>query len=145
MYLEFATPRKKPTTLAADRPRFAVIKREPWSKLPLREIQRNDVARFAARLTKQGPRGKPCAGSTVNRYLASISALFRWAIREGYASTNPAHDVDRFSERGTAREMYLEASEARALVEACSEQFRPIVAFALGTGCSGTTKVERGL
>ncbi len=87
------------------------------------------------RLTKAGPRGKPCTGSTVNRYLASISALFEWAICEGYASTNPAHGVKRFNERGSAREVHLEASEARALVEACSEQFRPIVAFALGTGC----------
>ncbi len=135
LYLKYAKSRKKPLTLRAETPRFNVISREPFAKLALRDVHRRDVSRFVDRLAIKGPRGKPCAGATINRYLASISALYRWAIREESASQNPAQGIERFNERGAARELYLDADEAWALIEACSERLRPVVTFALATGC----------
>ncbi len=135
LYLEYATPRKKATTIAADGPRLNYAAKEGWAKLPLRDITQRDVSRFVTKLLRAGPRGKPCATSTVNRYLAAISGLYRWAIREGYAKENPTRGIERWNETGNARETYLDADEARALIAAAPERFRTLIAFAIGTGC----------
>ena len=104
--------------------------------MPLRRVRREDIQRFADQLHAKGIRsGRPCSAATVNRYLASLSALFRWAERLGLVDGNPVKGVERFSEQGRARELYLAAPEARALVRVASEALRPVLAFALGTGC----------
>jgi integrase len=36
---------------------------------------------------------KPAALNTVNKHLVRIAALFKWAVRHGYASTNPAEGM----------------------------------------------------
>ncbi|MHC4408685.1 MAG: tyrosine-type recombinase/integrase [Planctomycetota bacterium] len=135
LYVGVARTRKSAKTMAAEEPRFGVMLRERWAALPLGDVRTRDLSGFAQKLLKKGPRGKPCSGSTVNRYLAALSALFRWAVNEGLVADNPVRGVETFSEKGTAREVFLEADEARALITACDPQFRPIVEFALGTGC----------
>lgn len=74
------------------------------------------------------------SGATVNRNLNAISGLFRWATRCGHVEDNPVRRVERFSERGRARETYLTADESRALIEACSAGTRDVVLTALHTG-----------
>ena len=134
-YIEYARLRKKTTTMAGQEPRLRIIAKQPWAQRPLREIRTRDISRFAAQLAEKGPRGKACSGATINRYLAGLSAIYRWAIAQGYAATNPVKGVDRFSEKGRGREVYLEAGEVRALLDAASEAFRPLLAFAVSTGC----------
>jgi len=73
-------------------------------------------------------------GPTINRDLALVSAVFSWAARMGYVETNPARQVERFSEAGRAREVYLSAEESRALVRAACASLRPVLVCALSTG-----------
>jgi integrase len=74
------------------------------------------------------------SGATVNRNLNLGSALFRWAIRMGHVTDNPFRGVERFSEKGRAREVYLTAKEAHALVESAAPFLRPVLIAAVSTG-----------
>jgi integrase len=128
-YLVYARTRKKPSTLASDTMRLNLLKRAPWAGRVLPGIQAADIERWAQ--SRLGPR---TSGVTVNRDLNLASAVFRWAVRCGYLNENPVRRVERFSERGRARETYLTSAESRALVEACDPGTRDVVLAALHTG-----------
>jgi integrase len=134
-YFEWAKERKRPATLVADRQRLDVIAEEPWAKGPMHRIRQEDVRRFVEAMKAKGRRGTSCSGGTANRYLSALSAVLQWAVRERYIKMNPARGIERFSEKGTGRKLYLRADQARALIAAASEAFRPLVTFALLTGC----------
>lgn len=134
-YVEYAKARKRPGTLAADEQRLDVIAEEAWAKGPMHRIRREDVAAFVDKIKASGRRGKPCSAGTANRYLSVISAVLQWAVREGTIPANVARGAERYSEKGSAREVYLTAQEAHALTVAASEAFRSLVTFALLTGC----------
>ncbi|MBI3272210.1 MAG: site-specific integrase [Planctomycetes bacterium] len=129
LYLEHAHARKKPSTFAGDVKRLRVLLRAPWAGSLLSHVRAQDLERWAAERQKEG-----ASGATVNRDLALASALFRWAIRQGYVEDNPVKGVERFSEKGRARETYLSAAEARALVASASPILRPLLVAALSTG-----------
>jgi len=112
-----------------------VIAKEPWAKGPMHRIRSEDIARFIDGLMSKGHKGKPCSAATAQRYLSVISAMLKWAVRRGYVKTNPARGIERPRSLGEDREVYLTPEEARALVDAASGEFRPVVMFALGTGC----------
>jgi integrase len=64
---------------------------------------------------------KPLTGATLNRYVASLSAVITWAIHKriapkGYA--NPARAIER-KEESDGRVRYLEPDERVALLTAC--------------------------
>ena len=135
-YLEFAKSRKRPTTLRSDTFQLGQVEKLPWAKRPMRKVRRDDIQRWVDQMVSTGiGKKRACLHSTANRYLATLSTLFKWAKRMRLVDENPVRDVERFSEKGTAREMYLTADEARALLRASSEIFRPLLTFALGTGC----------
>lgn len=128
-YLAFAATRKKPSTICTDTQRLAFISKASWARLPLGEVRVRDLEQWA-----QSRLGPNTAGPTVNRDLNLASALFKWAVRMGHVADNPVRRVERFSEKGRARELWLDADEATALIQACDPYFRPVVLAAVRTG-----------
>ena len=92
--------------------------------------------RLAARTNART--GEPVSGATVNRYLAGISSVCKWAWKElGWLPGNPLLSVSKLREgEGVVR--FLSDDERRALLEACrSSSDRNIhcaVVLALATG-----------
>lgn len=81
---------------------------------------------------------KPISGATVNRYLAAISAVCKWAWKElQLLQRNPVLSVSKRKEpQGVIR--FLSDDERRALLKACREHgnanIRTLVILALATG-----------
>lgn len=129
-FMSYRATRKKASTLDGDHKRFNVILKAPWAGKLLRDVRTVDVQRWAdTRCSEDG-----ASGATVNRDLALTSALFKWAIRCEHADSNPLKRVERFSEKGRAREVYLTAEECRALVDVAAPALRPVLLCALSTG-----------
>ncbi|MEK6712308.1 MAG: site-specific integrase [Nitrospinota bacterium] len=94
----------------------------------LAEVSRRDVEAWREELkVNRGP-------ATVNRYLAYGSHLFSEARRVGLVEKNPFCGVERLREP-PGRVRYLEPGEVDALLKACADWFRPILALAFETGC----------
>lgn len=128
-YLEYAKARKKASTLRGDRYRFAVLMRGRWAAQQLDAVSHRELERWVEARLKDG-----ASGPTINRDLNLGSALYRWAIKLGYARDNPFRKVERFSERGREKEVYLTAAECAALLDACPAFLRNLVATAIRTG-----------
>jgi integrase len=88
------------------------------------EIEKFKMAKIKEGLTK----------STVNRYLAILKRLFNIAIGWGYAKENPVMRVKFYPEKDNLKERTLTEEEEDRLLEASSEQLRPILIVALNTG-----------
>lgn len=138
LYVEFASTRKKVSTLRADISRLRVVASAPWTSKVLGRVTAADLSAWLSDRKRRGSRrGKTAAAlspSALNRDLGIVSALYRWAKQMGYVEGNPAREVEKFSEKGRARETYLNAEESRALLAASSPTIRPIVLAALHTG-----------
>lgn len=128
-YLAYATSRRKASTVRSLRQTLAIICRAPWSASLLRDVKPADIQAWTSERVNGGT-----SGATVNRNLNALSGLYRWAMRCGHVEDNPVRRVERFSERGRARETYLTAEESRALVAACRPGIREVVLAALHTG-----------
>ena len=60
LYIEYKRVRHKATTYGADRGRLEHIKKQPWAKLPLSQVRRKDIQRFAdGLLVKKSNTGQP--------------------------------------------------------------------------------------
>jgi integrase len=70
---------------------------------------------------------------TVNRYRDLLSAIFRRALRDGCAPTNPVKAVSKLKEPA-GRIAYLLADEERAVLDALASAFRPHFVFSVNTG-----------
>lgn len=74
-------------------------------------------------------------GATVNRDVTLLKTFFQWAIKQGFASQNPAIDVTHFKEPQKEPRV-LSASECVKLINACDEpHLRTFIMIALHTGC----------
>jgi integrase len=145
-YLAFAKPRKRPSTFAADVSRLRVASLAPWAGKRLGKITSADLlawiadreARGSLKSKAKDKDGKPIIVplkvGAINRDLAIVGALFAWAKVMKYVESNPAREIERRSEKGNGREVYLTGPEARALIDACSPVLRPAVVLALSTG-----------
>lgn len=129
LYLEYAKARKKASTWESDLRRMRVLLDAPWAAKHLGHIDAGDITRWVHERTKDG-----ASGATLNRDCSLASALFKWAIRMGYVDENPFRRVQRFSERGRAREVYLTPDESRALLGVASPPLFSILVCALSTG-----------
>ncbi len=93
-------------------------------------------ARLAARTNPRT--GEPVSGATVNRYLAGISSVCKWAWKEqGWLPGNPLLSVSKLREgEGVVR--WLDDEERRRLLQACRESsdrnIHCAVILALATG-----------
>lgn len=159
-YLGHAKTRKKASTYAADVYRLKTAEAAPWAGKVLGRVEAADLMAWIAtrqeatermRLRKRRPdetaeefQAAPdrlvkvkfpgASGSTINRDLAIVSAVFEWARKLRYVATNPTRDVEGFSEKGKERTVYLTAAESRALVAAATEPVRTFLLLALHTG-----------
>lgn len=82
--------------------------------------------------------GEPLSGATVNRYLAALSAVCKWAWKElRWLPANPVLDVSKAAE-STGIVRYLSDAERKALFAACraspDPNIFPFVMLALATG-----------
>ena len=95
-------------------------------------------SQLSARTTGVGANTKPVTQATVNRYLAALSAVCKWAWKElHWLPGNPVLSVSKGPENpGIIR--YLSDAERTALLQACRESKDPnihcAVALALATG-----------
>lgn len=128
-YLQAAKHRNKLSTLDRDRTRLRQIERAPWAGKYLGKITKADLASW---INTERDRG--LAAGTCNRKLAVVSALFEWARGLEYVDANPVRDVARFSEKNSARELFLTAAECEAVISAANDDFRPLLIAAIHTG-----------
>jgi integrase len=87
--------------------------------------------------------GKSTSGDALRKRRSSadrVWTIFRSALnqafREGKVTSDQAwRRVKPYKGTAVARVRYLELDEARRLIEACTDDFRPLVKAALATGC----------
>jgi len=92
----------------------------PWfAGMPLDEIDVEEVERYAAAKRREGRIG----ATYLNKTLATLSAIFKAAVRYGRAPSNPAEDVRVAAPR--FRGSYLDRAEAiTALLDAAAAKDR---------------------
>lgn len=105
-------------TLAADRLRG-----------PLSAISPAAIEDFARWLSS----ARSLAPATVNRYLTTLSGLFKAARRRGLVSENPCSSVPRLQVTETAPP-YLSEADRRSLEAHASRRWRPLLRLASATG-----------
>lgn len=128
-YLEYAKSRKKASTMLTDHRHFKVIVKASWTAMFLPYVRVEDIERWVDRRLKEG-----ASPPTVNRQVSLCSALYRWALKMSYVQDNPFRRVERLSEKGRSRKIFLTVEEARALVAAAEPFFVPFLVAALSTG-----------
>jgi integrase len=93
---------------------------------PLAQIDRAELERLARLKAADGVKE-----STVNRYLASISAILGYAVERKWLGSRPR--VPKLPEAGK-RIRWATPKQAAKLVEALPDHLGPMAAFALATG-----------
>ena len=99
--------------------------------LPIADVTVADVRRLLNTLGSPTRKPRPLAPATVTGVRTALSALCRYAIRNGLADRNPVRDLDRDDAPGTARQTeprYLTLAEIDALLAELSDTFRPVAA-----------------
>lgn len=96
------------------RPHFATI--------PVERIEREDVKALVRRMIAgDRPSGierpKPPAPKTMRNIIGNLSAMLRWAEREGWRRGNPADGIDLPAPATSDEIRWLEADEVRLLAE----------------------------
>jgi integrase len=108
-------------------------------KYTLNHITPNLIAKYRKELLSgQTPQGKQRTCATVNRYLASLSSVLTYGVKEcGWLSANPLLRVSKLEEpRG--RDRVLSKDECQKLLTACTQSknpfLLPIVTLGISTG-----------
>jgi integrase len=75
--------------------------------------------------------------ASANRVLTMLKAMLNHAFDEGHVANRDAwgRKLKPFRDVETARVRYLSVAEAQRLINACDQDFRPLVRAALETGC----------
>ena len=112
---------------------------EHYGYLTLDKLKPEVIAEARRKLQKRKNRhGELLSGATVNRYLAALSAVCKWAWKElRWLPSNPVLDVTKAPE-STGIIRYLSDTERNALFKACRESKDPnintAIMLALATG-----------
>ena len=110
-----------------------------YGHLTMDKLRPEAIAEARRKLQKRKNRdGEPLSGATVNRYLAALSAVCKWAWKElRWLPSNPVLDVTKAPE-STGIIRFLSDDERNALLKACRESPDPnintAVLLALATG-----------
>lgn len=110
-----------------------------YGHLTLDKLKPEAIAEARRKLQQRKNRdGEPLSGATVNRYLAALSAVCKWAWKElRWLPSNPVLDVSKAAE-STGIVRYLSDDERKALLKACRDSADPnintAVMLALATG-----------
>lgn len=159
-YLEAVKAEKKATTYETDVYRLRTAVGAPWAGKLLARVEPADLIAWRASRRKATERmrlrkrrdgesaaefavaedrkvkmpGPGASVATLNRDLAIVSAVFEWARKLRYVATNPAREVEGYSEKGRERTIYLTSDESRALVAAATGPVRAFLLALLHTG-----------
>lgn len=112
---------------------------EHYGHVPLDRLKPDVFAEARGKLAKRtGRSGEPISGATINRYLAGVSAVCKWAWKElGWLPANPVLSVTKMQE-GDGVVRFLSDDERKRLLAACKESDDPnihcAVILALATG-----------
>lgn len=113
--------------------------REEYGFVTLDKLQPAIFSEARGKLAKRKNRHKqPLSGATINRYLAAISSVCKWAWKELHAlQSNPVLSVSKADE-GSGIIRFLSDDERKALLRACkahpNRNIRLAVTLALATG-----------
>jgi integrase len=99
----------------------------PFSNLQIAAIRKVDVQRYVTEASTE--RAPGC----VRQELVTLKHLFNLAVEWEIIPTNPAQGV-KSPKMPAGRLRYLQPTELRALLEACPDVLRQIVALAVSTG-----------
>ena len=102
--------------------------REDFGDISLRDLEQKRIEAFLGRVKDKGR-----SDATRNRYLALIKGMLNKALEWGMADRNPAAPIKPLKENNL-RTRFLEVDEIQLLLEACSDDLRPILITALHTG-----------
>ena len=110
--------------------RFFAMHWKPLGDLPLESIRRAQIAARLHELVKD--HGRIAAA----RARSNLSALYTWAMKEGYVDTNPVTATNNPAENVKPRERVLSDAEIAAVWHAClDDDAGRIVKLLILTGC----------
>jgi len=138
-YLEVVLPRAARNKNARGQRQLLTWWKEQLGNRALSSISSATIAEVRDQLAaKQSRLGAPMSGGTINRHLASLSAVMKVAVKEfGWISKNPVSNVSKMAER-KGRERFLSDPERDRLLKACeASECNALPAFvrlALATG-----------
>jgi integrase len=91
----------------------------------------DDVARLILELEQKGKKAW-----TIRNTLTTMSSLMSWAKRRGLVANNPVADLDARERPRVSRKQQraFEPAEIKALLAACEDKYRPLIATALFSG-----------
>lgn len=141
-YKESAVTQKRTRTYQEDCKRLEIVTKASWTRKPLRVIRPADIARWLDEIGKKGPKGKPLAPSTLNRYRSLVSVVFTYAVTLGYVAENPVAKLKKFDESGRARDEFFDTKEAIGLLHNCSPALRLLALAAAGLGLRQGTLLQ---
>ncbi len=96
-------------------------------------LRASEVTWFTVENYKSRRLEKGAGKTTINKELKLLKSVFNKA-RELELYDGEVPKIEVFREEGEERLRYISPEEARRLIEACPEWFRPVVIFALNTG-----------
>jgi integrase len=100
---------------------------EPCFPGPIADIKHGNIQKYVT------ARESDVSAATVCKELNIIKNIFRFAVAHEYLPASPAADV-RGPAVGSAEQNYIAAEKFPALIAACPEWLRPMVAFGAATG-----------
>ncbi len=97
------------------------------------KLRASEVSWFTVENYKSRRLEKGVSRTTINKELKVLKSIFNKARELGLYEGKPPK-IEMFREEGEERLRYISPEEARELISACPEWFKPVVIFALNTG-----------
>ena len=89
-----------------------------WPLEKLRNLRGDQVRDYLEDLVERGH-----TEADIRREKSLFQSFFRWAMRSGWAETNPAEDLKRLIRAPAARTVSWSTAEQQSLLEACRRRF----------------------
>jgi integrase len=129
-FLEYSKSRKR--SHKDDRQLVGVLVAHFGNRV-LETLTPDAVEAFVNQLRPQGPKGRPLAPATLNRYVACLKAIVNRAMMNNLIDRNPIRGVKLFKENNV-RDRVIGREEFLRLQAVCAEHLVPIVTLAYRTG-----------